>query len=89
MDHIDRDIAELDERIAEFRATPHKELQMPEHELIEPRVTVTLSRELLRQIDTLRRQCDGFPSRAAIVREALTIGLPKLLPARIRREAKP
>jgi hypothetical protein len=89
MDDIDLDLLRLEARIAEYRATPHTELQMPEYELVEPRVTVTLSHDLLRQIDTLRRQCDGFPSRAAIVREALTIGLPKLLPARIKREARP
>jgi hypothetical protein len=91
MDQIDRDIAELDARIAEFRATPHKELQMTEYELVEPRVTVTLDPEHHRLIEAIRRENDRFISRAEIVRGGLTLGLPELLDAmrKVKMGAKP
>lgn len=89
MDQIDRDIAELDERIAEFRATPHTEQQMTASNPL-LRVTVTLDPEHHRLIDAIRKEADRFVSRAEIVRDGLSLGLPELLQAmRKVGEAKP
>ena len=89
MDQIDREIAELDARIAEFRATPHTKAPAVNLEPPAKRLTVTLSRDIARALDQYRRNYDGpMPSESEAIRELVWIALLHLS-NKSKREAKP
>jgi len=91
MDQIDRDIVELEARIAEFRATPHTKepvMSASQRPAIK-RTSVVLTPDIQRALDQFRRNYDGpMPSESEAIRELMLKGLMHHH-SKAKREAKP